>query len=318
MLRRPSNYCLFLDTDRRCGVYERRPTQCRAYPYLWTRYYTAELDVDFSCPGLGAPDGVPRIFGLAPPEDASQRQTRETAIQQLAGLLHAQQRYALPEILQHLGAAAVDALAEAWEIAPLRGAVSLAPAQTLPLAGNLKAEADLQRLEPAFALTPIALTDLLAHRELVIRHFERAHRNTRLAGNATGITIYRFFLADRALCFETEVATRIPLDDLDKVPWSIQALEVRRAYLARWGQRQLTLRLANNLAVARLWQGAHTAQCYLEFLLEIDQRLAILAPALAQWQGKAVIERDGALEAIRGSDNLLRAWCESAQITLGG
>ena len=58
----------------------------------------------------------------------------------------------------------------------------------------------------------------------------------------------------------------------------------------------------------------HAAICYLEFLVEIDWRLAVLAPALARINGKRAIDRETALEAIRGSDGLLRAWCESARL----
>jgi hypothetical protein len=60
--------------------------------------------------------------------------------------------------------------------------------------------------------------------------------------------------------------------------------------------------------------GSHVAIFYLEFLMEIDWRLAVLAPALAGVSGKGAIDRGIALEAIRGSDGLLRAWCQSARL----
>jgi hypothetical protein len=66
--------------------------------------------------------------------------------------------------------------------------------------------------------------------------------------------------------------------------------------------------------MAALMPGSHVATEYLKFLLEIDQRLALLAPALAQTCGKEAVDRTSALEAIRGSDALLRAWCESARV----
>jgi hypothetical protein len=81
-------------------------------------------------------------------------------------------------------------------------------------------------------------------------------------------------------------------------------------------KRQLPVRLANNLALADLAPGSHVAICYLQFLTEIDWRLAVLAPALALLGGEEVIRRPVALEAIRASDGLLRAWCESARLGL--
>ena len=104
------------------------------------------------------------------------------------------------------------------------------------------------------------------------------------------------------------------MGDAGQVAWPPEAISTRRAYLERWLERQLPVRLANNLALARSWSGVHVATCYLEFLVEIDWRLAVLAPTLARANGKQDIDRAVVLEAIQGSDGLLRAWCESARL----
>lgn len=317
ILRRPAGFCSFLDSHQRCSIYSQRPAQCRAYPYLLTRYYDAELDVDFSCPGLGAPDGVIQIFEAPAPENERQRQDRETAIQQLLGLLRAQQRYAPPDMLRRLGMVALDTLNTAWQAAAFQGAGSLMLAQPAAWSGNAESETDFARLQSALAFSPIPLADLLGQRDLLERHFNQEHYNTQISEDALAVAIYRFALAADGLRIQDETTTQVPFDGLDTLAWSREALTVRHAYLARWIQRQLPFRLANNLAVARLWQGGHTATCYVEFLLEIDHRLAILTPALARRAGRAIIDRSTAVEALRGSDNLMRAWCESAQITLG-
>jgi hypothetical protein len=108
----------------------------------------------------------------------------------------------------------------------------------------------------------------------------------------------------------------MPLADLEWLPWQPEALVARRAYLQRWLERQLAVRLANNLTLASLQPGRHAATSFLQLLFEIDHRLAILAPALAQAGNRESIDRKVALEAIRGSDGLLRAWCESARVGL--
>jgi len=113
-----------------------------------------------------------------------------------------------------------------------------------------------------------------------------------------------------------------PLDDIGRLAWQPEAIATRRAYLKRWLKRQLPVRLANNTGLASLMPGGHVAVHYLQFLLEIDHRLAVLAPALrlcseqalARAGGKDAVDRDVALEAVRGSDGLLRAWCESARL----
>jgi hypothetical protein len=128
--------------------------------------------------------------------------------------------------------------------------------------------------------------------------------------------VYRFWIAGGALHLEPRAGSRTttPLDTIGQMPWEPDALTSREAYLRHWLSRQLLRRLATNLAVAGLIPGSHLAIIYLQVLLDIDHRLAILAPALAQARGKARVDRAVALEAIRGSDGLLRAWCESARI----
>jgi len=108
-----------------------------------------------------------------------------------------------------------------------------------------------------------------------------------------------------------------PLGDVGYIPWQPEALATRRAYLQRWLERQLLVRLANNLAMASLpflAGSGHVASCYLQSLMEVDQRLLVLATVLTKVCGKETVNRPIALEAVRGSDGLLRAWCQSARL----
>jgi hypothetical protein len=149
------------------------------------------------------------------------------------------------------------------------------------------------------------------------RHFARPRLNTRL-GQREAVVVCRLWIAEEVLHVEDIEGTRreISLRHTGQIPWQGDALATRRAYLERWLKRQLPVRLANNMALASLAPSSHVAICYLQFLMEIDWRLAVLAPALALLGGEEVIRRPVTLEAIRASDGLLRAWCESARLGL--
>jgi hypothetical protein len=156
---------------------------------------------------------------------------------------------------------------------------------------------------------------LLADTAWLERHFAQPKWNTRL--HPTGkLDVYRFRISGRVLHLEERESSRYATSvaDIGQVGWEPEALASREAYLRRWSNRQLLRRLAANLSVAALMPGGHMAITYLQLLLDIDYRLAVLAPALALVQGRDAVDRTLALEAIRGSDGLLRAWCESARV----
>ncbi len=328
-LRRTSGFCLYLDPQQRCTVYEHRPEHCRAYPYLWTTYDRAQLDVDFSCPGLGRGGPIPAEWQQPPVESLQpfdrlrtpRQAQRERAIRELQGLLRARRRYAAPEVLVALGERALDELAAIWSTASLVGSSTMRVSQRRPLKANPstgsghRAETleDVTTLWRGLSLTPQTAEELLADAIFMKWHFSRPRWNTRL-GSKGEVTLYRFWIAGGLLYVEERDGARreVPLGDVGHIPWQPEALATRRAYLQRWLKRQLLVQLANNLAVASLLPGGHVATCYLQFLMEIDWRLAVLAPALAG--GKETIDRAVALEAIRGSDGLLRAWCQSARM----
>ena len=123
-LRRVPDFCLFLDSQRRCAVYDHRPQQCRAYPFLWTTYAQVCLGVDFSCPGLGRGEIVPVKQRQPPAESTTKRTRRNSAIGELQRLLRARRRYATPNVLAALGERCLDELAAVWAAAPRMGSCS--------------------------------------------------------------------------------------------------------------------------------------------------------------------------------------------------
>ena len=102
-LRRMPDFCFFLDPQRRCAVYDHRPQQCRAYPFLWTTYARADLDVDYSCPGLGRGETVPVKPRRPPAESKTKQIQRDSPIDEVRRLLRAQRRYAAPDVLPAFG-----------------------------------------------------------------------------------------------------------------------------------------------------------------------------------------------------------------------
>jgi hypothetical protein len=179
----------------------------------------------------------------------------------------------------------------------------------------VETENALPALWEGLSLSPRSLEGLRSDISFMERHFARPRLNTRL-GQREAVVIYRLWIAEEALHVEDKEGTRreISLRHIGRIPWQGDAIATRRAYLVRWLKRQLPVRLANNLALADLAPSSHVATCYLQFLMEIDWRLAVLAPALALLGGGEVIRRPVALEAIRASDGPLRAWCESARL----
>ncbi len=281
------------------------------------------MDVDFSCPGLGQGNPIPAEWHQ-PPVEVTQRQAqRKEAIRELQGLLRAQRCYAAPEVLAALGERALGELVATWPTASSVGSSILCASQRRPLTANPstgsghRAETldDATALWQGLSLTPQPVGELFVDAIFMERHFGRPRWNTRLSSEGE-VTLYRFWLAEGVLYIEGRGGAHreAPLGDVGHIPWQPEALATRRAYLERWLKRQLLVRLANSLAVASLLPGGHVATCYLQFLTEVDWRLAVLAPALAQANGKEVIDRVVALEAIRGSDGLLRAWCQSARL----
>ncbi len=322
-LLRTSGFCFYLDPQQRCTVYEHRPEHCRAYPYLWTTYDRAQLDVDFSCPGLGQGNAIPAGWrqprvGVTQPFDrlrTPRQAQRKEAIRKLQGLLRAQRCYAAPEVLAALGEWALDELATLWYTAPHAGGSATRVGQRRPLLANAETLDDLTALWQGLSLVCQPVEESLADIALMERHFGRPRWNTRL-GPEGEVALYRFWIAEGVLHLEDRGGAHreASIGDVGPVPWQPDALATRRAYLQRWLKRQLLVRLANSLAVASLLPGGHVATCYLQFLTEVDGRLAVLAPALTLASGKGAIDRAVALEAIRGSDGLLRAWCQSARL----
>lgn len=322
-LRRASGFCLYLDPQQRCTVYEHRPEHCRAYPYLWTTrdssfYDRAQLDADFSCPGLGRGNPIPIERRHPPVESLRWQAQREEAIRELQGLLRAQRRYASPEVLAALGERALDELVAIWHTGPQAGSSTMRVSQRQPLTVNAETLDDLTALWQGLSLAHQPVEKLLVDAAFIERHFGRPRLNTRL-GPEGEVALYRFWIAERVLRVEERGGAHreAPLGDVGHIPWQPEALATRRAYLQRWLERQLLVRLANNLAMASLpflTGSGHVAVCYLRFLLEIDHRLSVLAQSMALACGEEAINRPIALEAVRGSDGLLRAWCQSARL----
>ena len=303
VLRRESGFCTHLDSRRRCGIYEQRPEQCRAYPYLWTAYSRSTLDVDLSCPGLGRGESI--SLPARPSDDEIHPAQRREAIRRVQELLRAQKRYAAPETLNLLGKRYLKELAAVWPGKGLRMSPSWRPQTNLETAADLSTGAGW--LEP--------ILQLRLNRARMERHFSRPGWNTRLGPEAQ-VTIYRFWVAGGVLHIEPGrgVSQALQLLDQAQFAWHPLALAARGAYLELWLERDLPLRLASNMAVAGLLRGDHVATCYLDFFADVDWRLSVLALMLASARGKKEVDQAIVLEAIRGSDNLLRAWCESARL----
>jgi hypothetical protein len=230
-------------------------------------------------------------------------------------MLRARQRYAAPQVLANLGASCLDELASAWAAGAGQKVLTLGVNAVQPLFANMEDDEARARFRDGIRLARRTAGELMGDAAWLGRHFARPRWGTRLSSDGP-VKLYRFWIDGGALYTEERGGPRrqAPLADALLLPWEPDALATRRAYLERWLGRQLLLRLASNQALANPIPGSHVATEYLTFLLEIDQRLALLGPALARTREKEAVDRPSALEAVRASDAPLRAWCESARV----
>jgi Fe-S-cluster containining protein len=308
-LIREADFCILLDTDQRCSRYEHRPDYCRTYPYIWTTYEKTELDVDLSCPGLGYGE-----TGVIPQTDKYERQPCQSpprAIAHIKHFLRAQAQYASPAFLEATGAWAIEELQELTLSHHTEACTLTTRPSTFPRF-NAEYETDLQILKQHMSFEILPSRELFEDRDWIDRHFSKPLWNTRFTANQD-IELYQFWIERHHfhLASLNRASLDIQLKDLQDIVWLSDTHATRFAYLKRWLKRQLPIRLANNLAIAT---SVHTAVCYLGFLLEVDWRISVLSMALANATGSGVVDRAIVLEAVRGSDAHLRAWCESARL----
>lgn len=310
-LSRSSDFCILLDADQRCSRYQDRPDHCRTYPYLLTTYEKPELDVDLSCPGVGHGETV--VF---PESEENEVQARHRSqdmrtLAHIKDLLRAQGRYTSPEILAAAGAWAIDE----WRALTSRQHHQACTLAIFPSAFprfNAELETDLQILKQHVSFEPLPFSRLLENRAWIDRHLTKPRWNTRFTADY-GVELYRFWIEGYDLNIDHRKGAHVmvQLKNLEDIVWQSEACATRFAYLERLLRRQLPIRLANNLAMAA---PVHTAVCYLEFLLEVDWCISVLSLAIASAADREMVDQAAVLEAVRGSDGYLRAWCESARL----
>jgi hypothetical protein len=277
---------------------------------MWTIYEKPELDVDLSCPGVG--QGEITTFPQFEETVRSEPNPSQIlmGIKHLQDFLRAQGRYASPAIRVATGAWAI----ETWRhLSAHNPNVGFKLNASLP-PPNAIHDPDLDSMKQHHTFQTLALEKRLDDRNWIERHFATPRLNTRFNVNHD-IELYRFWIEGQHLHLEPHNGTHInvQLKTIQTLEWRSEARATRFAYLHRWLKRQLPVRLANTLAMSA---PVHTASCYLEFLLDIDWRISLLSVALAIAADREEVDHDTVLEAIRGSDGLMRAWCESARFTV--
>jgi hypothetical protein len=253
---------------------------------------------------------------LDPPKRSDELPAQSSAAyEQIRALLVAQQRFVAREYLFELGEGYIQGLTTEWNALKPVGAWTLCVEKIKPVLVNVESRDSFEELWQGVRSSRRSTRDVLGDTAWLERHFAQPRWNTRLHPTSE-VDVYRFWIAGRELHSVERGGERKPtaLINLGQIAWEDQALTSREAYLRRWLGRELLRRLANNLSVAALIPGSHLGVTYLHLLQDIDHRLAVLAPALALAQDRDTVDRGIVLEAIRGSDGLLRAWCESARV----
>ena len=263
--------------------------------------------MDLSCPGVGhgirEPDELTVLLG----DDGALDETQSEAVHHLTTLLTGRQLFAPSSVLKDCGVAFLRELEAVWP-GTLRVGQVMGP--MVNVEGGLP-------LEEAWRRLGLPLVESPAPQEapgFMARHFGEWHWNTRFI-EGDRVVRYRFVWSEGRWEVEGVHGGRYGLPAA--ISWSAEALQVRRAYLERWLERQLAVRFAHHLAATSPWP-MHVARVFVDFVGEVDQRIRILATSVAGWMEAERVELAHVLEAVRGSDALLRSWCQGTQTVLPG
>ncbi|HET6455790.1 MAG TPA: YkgJ family cysteine cluster protein [Armatimonadota bacterium] len=60
-LQKDDGFCVFLEEDRRCSIYDERPGLCRSFPFFLED--DGSIDIDLSCPGVDRGPEIEPVFG---------------------------------------------------------------------------------------------------------------------------------------------------------------------------------------------------------------------------------------------------------------
>ena len=83
-LKKGRGSCVFLK-DRRCTVYQKRPTYCRQFPYHFYVGERIKIELDLSCRGIWTGRGVDAIADVKPIVDAADRRLMD-ALREASGV----------------------------------------------------------------------------------------------------------------------------------------------------------------------------------------------------------------------------------------
>jgi len=309
-LRRDAKGCIFLDANKRCRVYDLRPTHCRLYPFIGEIYYRPEVDVDYSCPGIGFGKKVAKeVIAEAvnfPGHEGYARRQRET-INLIEDMLKRRSLFTAERWMPFIAAALIRGR---------KGSGFNITYPPLVRIGNIIEEEDAHRfLDRISGKVRDKTPDEIFDRLFVEEHFGKQRVNTHLREKEVSRYTLCFIGGSFVITPEGSAKVEIPFEDLVWLDWRGEALDLLEGYLKIWLKRQLPIRLAHALALSNPFE-RNLVYFYLDFLSEVFQRLTILSTLIALWRGEGEISGEVLAEAIRGTDNAMRAKCMSANVAL--
>jgi len=83
-LKKGRGSCVFLN-NRRCSVYQKRPTYCRQFPYHFYVGERIKIELDLSCRGIWTGNGADALTDVKPIVDAADRRLME-ALREASGV----------------------------------------------------------------------------------------------------------------------------------------------------------------------------------------------------------------------------------------
>lgn len=300
MLRIPLSgvHCSALQSDRRCGVYDVRPSVCRLYPYQVHAGRRIQVTVTLACPGVmeahstGEPDTdgmyVEHPFGVANHAEDGARRAFELALAQPGAAEQAAQAKAtFAEFDRRMTEWGERATPDQLRAAFLPHVDALAQVETLPafFAGLAPGDLAVAR-KPAAAVAK--LLEAEAESELADLLAEAAQDAFAENRDVLWVEAWR------------EYAWRVPRAsevDVDALPlaWTTAASAVLASYLRRLLHRDQTEGAAAWLVDASGYQ-ATPAAAYARVLGEAALQVALRAGMLAE--GAAVVDVEAARRGV--------------------
>ena len=311
--------CSYLSDDLRCSIYSDRPLYCRTFPFIRDLYFTLEMSVDYSCPGIGCGDliekeAIEEMF-LIELKNRGNRINIEKAFKNFSftvSALKSRNIYTEYEYLIYVSNELIEKyLIESNSFEITRSFKSLAEQseQVLQDRGNILSKEDSENIADEL-IDRSADQDGIPDRS-VRALFSSDDKSLKIC--LFGQKIPHYELSCKNNCFYVSgrnMDKQLYLADIRWCEISREAVKKLSGYLSVWLSRQSLLRFTHSLGLSSL-KRTNIFRYYFDFISFTAERVLLTAEILTKLNKEVSISKGTMKEAIRSNDNVLRSKCLS-------